>query len=179
MNKVEESPGLQPDYLLSVFKSMTGLGTISGLCNTLSCLNDDQTQVVNAILSAMVMKDYLLKHIELNHAHTVINPGAADVPATLILHCHKCNEPVTMPPPESRWYAVFAGTRIGWVRGWDKVKMLVLHVPGNKYSSYKTMEDARKAFIYAFFTRHVEVTVLDNKPFLFDPIPQTDGMLFP
>ncbi|KAK7021332.1 hypothetical protein VNI00_017434 [Paramarasmius palmivorus] len=154
-------------------------GIAGGLSNTLDSLNEHQTQVVNAVVSTMVMKDYLLKHVQLIHAHTVANPSAADVPPTLVLHCTKCNEPVTMPPPENRWYAVFAGMRVGWVRGWDRVKTLVLHVPGNKYSSYKTMEDARKAFIYAFITRHVEVAVLDSKPSLFDPVPHVDGMLFP
>ncbi|KAK7032211.1 hypothetical protein VNI00_013385 [Paramarasmius palmivorus] len=153
------------DMLLPVLRGLLDHTWTDNETFALDRLDDPQNDVVNKIIG-----DYQV---------SVRNALAVRAPPTMSVVCPRCNFQVTLPPPEERWYCVSAGLRVGWVKNWDIVKNLVLHVSSNKYASYSSKEDARKAFIAALVSDNVQIVGSVDKAVEYDPIAESEGYLFP
>ncbi|KAK7033694.1 hypothetical protein VNI00_012694 [Paramarasmius palmivorus] len=139
--------------------------------DALDKLNLSENTALDAVVSAFIKKNYLARFVETHYQIGVENPQASKAVPTLTLRCQNCNHIVNLPPADSRWYCVTRGLRIGYVRGWDAVKKLVLHVAENKYAAYTNRETARKAFIVAVANREANVVVTGEYAMAYDPLP--------
>ncbi|KAK7020662.1 hypothetical protein VNI00_009266 [Paramarasmius palmivorus] len=165
--------------LLRTLQGLVGRNWSEGEVVALDQLGDAENHIFNKVVEMIIMKGYFASFVDADYQSSVRNAAAVRAPPTLSVVCPRCDLPVNLPPPEDRWYCVSAGLRVGWVKTWNTVKSLVLHVSGNKYTSYATKEDARKAFVAALIGGTVQVLGSTDRALEYDPIPFEDGCLFP
>ncbi|EEB98631.1 hypothetical protein MPER_01827, partial [Moniliophthora perniciosa FA553] len=94
------------------------------------------------------------------------------------LTCHNCGQPVTLPATDNRWYAVYVGTRVGWIRGYAIAHQLTNGVSGNQYQYFSDEQAARNAFLTRRNANAVHVvgpTTGVNYP----GVPLNQGWLYP
>ncbi|KAL0069539.1 hypothetical protein AAF712_003197 [Marasmius tenuissimus] len=69
-------------------------------------------------------------------------------PATTRLVCPNCNHLVPLAQPaDDRWYAVWVGRLVGWVRGSDRANQLTRGVSGQAMQYCHTEAEARSLFL--------------------------------
>ena len=142
---------------------------------------------------------YLSRFVETHYQLAVDNPQAVKSLPTMTVVCQNCKHVVNLPPPDSRWYCVARGLRIGYIKGWcatflsimrlpidippssyrENVKKLILFVAENKYTAHSSKLAARKAFIFAVANREAAVTITEDVAMAYDPVPVNDGFLYP
>ncbi|KAK7049490.1 hypothetical protein VNI00_005521 [Paramarasmius palmivorus] len=160
------------DSLLPVLQGLFGQNWSDNEIFALDRLNDSQNEVFDKVIGTMVLKNK-------DYQVSVTNAAAIRAPPTLSVVCPRCDLQISLPLPEDRWYCVVAGLRVGWVKNWDNVKTLVLHISANKYASYGSREDARKAFVAALVAGSVQILGVSDGAVEYDPVPAGDGCLFP
>ncbi|KAK7025438.1 hypothetical protein VNI00_015966 [Paramarasmius palmivorus] len=113
---------------------------------------------------------------------TVLAAAQTNVPggigAANSLLCPHCGHNVILPPTDSRWYAVYVGTRVGWVKGYGVAHNLTNGVSGNAWQHYNDEQSARSAFLARHAQNDVRVvgpTHGTNYP----AVPPNNGWLYP
>ncbi|KAK7016774.1 hypothetical protein VNI00_018827 [Paramarasmius palmivorus] len=94
------------------------------------------------------------------------------------LLCPHCGANVVLPPTDSRWYAIFVGTRIGWVRGFAIAHQLTNGVSGNAWQHFNDEQSACAAFL----ARHGQDNVRVVGPIVgtnYPPVAPNNGWLYP
>ncbi|KAK7020634.1 hypothetical protein VNI00_017672, partial [Paramarasmius palmivorus] len=153
MDDTGPAPVAIQDNLVGVLNGIFGGDSID-LEHALDMLDVNQVDVLDKVVQLMLHKDYIDRFVDQALQQEVVNPGAQPHGPTTSITC-ACGRVLTLPTPEDRWYAVTVGLRIGFVKGWENVKSLVLHVSGNKYYSCDTKEAARKVFLLAMAAGNV------------------------
>ncbi|KAK7021856.1 hypothetical protein VNI00_017203 [Paramarasmius palmivorus] len=171
------SPVPIQDNLVGVLNGVFGCEA-SGLEAAVDMLDINQIDVLDKVVHLMLHKEYINRFIDQAVQQDVVNPNAQPHGPTTSITC-PCGRVLTLPTPEDRWYAVTVGLRIGFVKGWENVKSLVLHVSGNKYYSCDSKESARKVFLLAMASGNVGVSNSVDRPVVYSPVPRDVGMLFP
>ncbi|KAK7036601.1 hypothetical protein VNI00_011534 [Paramarasmius palmivorus] len=138
-----------------------------------------ESSAVDGVVVNLVKKTYLSRFVETHYQLAVDNPQAVKSLPTMTVVCQNCKHVVNLPPPDSRWYCVARGLRIGYIKGWENVKKLVLFVADNKYAAHSSKSAARKAFVFAVANREAAVTVTEDVAMAYDPVPINDGFLYP
>ncbi|KAK7037321.1 hypothetical protein VNI00_011312 [Paramarasmius palmivorus] len=177
MDDTGQPPVLLQDNLVGVLNSVFS-GEASGLEGALDALDTDQVDVLDKVVQLMLHKDYINRFVDQAVQQDVVNPSAHPHGPTTSITC-PCGRVLSLPTPEDRWYAVTVGLRIGFVKGWETVKTLVLHVSGNKYYSCESKAAARKVFLYALASGNVGVSNAVERPVVYSPLHRDAGMLFP
>ncbi|KAK7032343.1 hypothetical protein VNI00_013091 [Paramarasmius palmivorus] len=172
---MDDKPLNEPDAAL--LQAVTGILNASWRSVADSSVLDVLTPAESDAVDALV--NYLSRFVESHYQVSVENPQAAKALPTMTLICQNCSAVVNLPPPDSRWYCVTRGLRVGFVRGWDNVKRLVLHVPENKYTSHSNRETARRAFILSVASDEAHVVGNPDTAVAYDPVSEGDGFLFP
>ncbi|KAK7049895.1 hypothetical protein VNI00_005325 [Paramarasmius palmivorus] len=190
VERTDDVPNLQSVHLdihiaaFSLLKAITGIlesspsWTIADAA-VVDSLTPEENGAIDALLATVLKKGYLSRFVEPTYQAMVDNPKAAQALPTMSLICQNCQATVKLPPPDTRWYCVVRGLRIGFVKGWDNVKRLVLHVPENKYVACIDREAARKIFILSVATREAQIVVTTDYAMTYDPLPVQDGFLYP
>ncbi|KAK7027430.1 hypothetical protein VNI00_015266 [Paramarasmius palmivorus] len=140
---------------------------------------EQEMAALDAVVATLVKKTYLTRFVDTRYQIAVENPPATKALPTMTVVCQNCQNVVNLPLPDNRWYCVVRGLRIGFVRGWENVKRVVLHVPENKYAAYGTKETARKAFLLALAANEATVIVTTDFAVAYEPLVTGDGFLYP
>ncbi|KAK1233917.1 hypothetical protein PQX77_002901 [Marasmius sp. AFHP31] len=107
----------------------------------------------------------------------VNTPGAGGAAPADALLCPHCHQPVILSGSDDRWYAIWVGRRVGWIRGWDRMDCLTQGVSGQAMRYCISEEAARSLFIEkqsTGFARQVPDSV--NVDFV---VPPGEGQLYP
>ncbi|KAK7032403.1 hypothetical protein VNI00_013151 [Paramarasmius palmivorus] len=119
--------------------------------------------------------------------HLVQNPAANTsvavtptiaAPGPQGMTCPNCGTVITLPPTDTRWYAVYVGTRVGWCRGTTVAQSLTTGVSGNSYQFFGTELQAANAFA----ARHADNNVHVVGPITgtnYAAVPVGEGWLWP
>ncbi|KAL0062254.1 hypothetical protein AAF712_010884 [Marasmius tenuissimus] len=92
--------------------------------------------------------------------------------------CPSCNSVVTFSQPEDRWYTVWCGHQVGWIKGHSRAMNLTLNVSGQGFRYSPTGEQGARA-LYHEKQLAGDVHVVDD-PFFVNVVYNVDeGALFP
>ncbi|KAK7027417.1 hypothetical protein VNI00_015253 [Paramarasmius palmivorus] len=178
MDNIGQPPAPIQDNLVCALNGVFGGEASIGLDSALDMLDLNQVDVLDKVVQLILHKDYINRFVDQAVQQDVVNPNAQPHAPTTAITC-ACGRVLTLPTPEDRWYAVTVGLRIGFVKGWDTVKSLVLHVSGNKYYSCESKAAARKVFLFALAAGNVGVSNMIDRPVAYTPVHRDAGMLFP
>ncbi|KAL0571777.1 hypothetical protein V5O48_010189 [Marasmius crinis-equi] len=133
-----------------------------------------QTAEPSVGVDATVQAGACLRAVEARGSSSASNGGTADQ-----IICPKCRTPVTLPPPELRWYSVWRGRRIGWVQNAERATKLTKGVPGQGIRYHATEDAARCHFVEKQHLKQAAVIDIENGEDISFVVGPWDGILFP
>ncbi|EEB96525.1 hypothetical protein MPER_04328 [Moniliophthora perniciosa FA553] len=100
-------------------------------------------------------------------------PGLTSAPTAARQLCEQCRAASLEKIPD-RWYVVWSGLRVGWVKGLDLAKELTYGIPENDWRYFPSERQARAAFLARYKDKQHRILTPSTRRIEPQSVPQPE-----